>query len=277
MSTDPTPPSWPRWRTTLHEIIFEAETPAGKAFDIALIISVLLSIIAVMLESVRSIRVVYGELLYEIELFFTILFTIEYFLRLITVRKPLGYATSFFGVVDLLAILPTFLSLLVPGTQYLFTVRVLRLLRVFRVLKLTEYLAEAGIITTALKASRRKISVFILAVLSVVVIVGSLMYIIEGEGNGFTDIPTSMYWAIVTLTTVGYGDISPQTGLGKALASMLMLMGYGILAVPTGIVTVELSKAAKAGKSVSTQSCPNCSREGHDEDAAHCKYCGERL
>jgi voltage-gated potassium channel len=232
---------------------------------------------AVMLESVKSIRVVHGELLYDIEWFFTILFTIEYFLRLLSVRKPLRYATSFFGVVDLLAILPTFLSLLVPGTQYLFTVRVLRLLRVFRVLKLTEYIAEAGIITTALRASRRKISVFILAVLTVVVIIGSLMYIIEGEENGYTDIPTSMYWAIVTLTTVGYGDISPQTALGKALASMLMLMGYGILAVPTGIVTVELSKAAKAGKPVSTQACPNCGREGHDEDAVHCKYCGERL
>jgi voltage-gated potassium channel len=216
---------------------------------------------------------VYGELLYNIEWGFTILFTIEYFLRLISVRKPLRYATSFFGIVDLLAILPTFLSLLVPGTQYLFTVRVLRLLRVFRVLKLTEYLAEAGIITAALKASRRKISVFILAVL----IIGSLMYIIEGEENGFTDIPTSMYWAIVTLTTVGYGDISPLTPLGKALASLLMLMGYGILAVPTGIVTVELSRVAKAGKPVSTQSCPNCSREGHDEDAIHCKYCGTRL
>lgn len=277
MTLPRTPTAWPKWRTTLHEVIFEAETPAGRAFDVALIICVLLSITAVMLESVRSIRAVYGGILYDIEWFFTIVFTVEYFLRLLSVRQPLRYATSFFGLVDLLAILPTFLSLLVPGTQYLFTVRILRLLRVFRVLKLSEYLTEAKVLTSALRASQRKISVFILTVLTVVVIIGSLMYIIEGEENGFTSIPTSMYWAIVTLTTVGFGDITPQTPLGKALASLLMIMGYGIIAVPTGIVTVELSQAAKAKRRVSTQACPNCSAEGHDADAVHCKYCGAQL
>jgi voltage-gated potassium channel len=257
-------------------VIFEAETPAGRAFDITLIISILLSITAVMLESVRGIRAVYGSLLYDIEWFFTALFALEYVLRLISVRRPFRYATSFFGLVDLLAILPTFLSLLLPGTQYLFTVRVLRLLRIFRILKLTEYLSEASVIINALRASQRKIIVFILSVITVVVIIGSLMYIVEGEENGFTSIPTSIYWAIVTLTTVGFGDITPHTPLGKALASVVMIMGYGIIAVPTGIVTAELTNAG-ARKRVSNQACPNCSAEGHDPDAVHCKYCGAHL
>jgi voltage-gated potassium channel len=276
MTSPRTPAAWPKWRSTLHEVIFEAETPAGRAFDITLIMSILLSITAVMLESVRSIRQVYGSLLYDIEWFFTGLFAVEYVLRLVSVRRPFRYATSFFGLVDLLAILPTFLSLLLPGTQYLFTVRILRLLRIFRILKLTEYLSEASIIVNALRASQRKISVFILSVLTVVVIIGSLMYIIEGEENGFTSIPTSIYWAIVTLTTVGFGDITPQTPLGKTLASLVMIMGYGIIAVPTGIVTAELTNAG-ARKRISTQACPSCSAEGHDADAVHCKYCGAHL
>jgi voltage-gated potassium channel len=242
-----------------------------------LIWSICLSIVVVMLESVSSIRAQYGVLLNRIEWFFTILFTIEYILRLLSVERPSRYATSFFGFVDSLAILPTYLSLFIPGSQYLFTVRVLRLLRVFRVLKLTEYLYEASIITQALQASRRKISVFLLAVVTLVVVVGSLMYIIEGDENGFSDIPTSIYWAIVTLTTVGYGDISPQTPLGKALASLVMVVGYAIIAVPTGIVTVEISQAAQARKSITTQSCPNCGSEGHDTDAVYCKYCSARL
>jgi voltage-gated potassium channel len=267
----------PRWRRLLHEVIFEAETPAGKAFDIALIWSIGLSILVVMLESVSSIRAQYGILLNRIEWFFTILFTVEYILRLVSVERPGRYATSFFGFVDILAILPTYLSLFIPGSQYLFTVRVLRLLRIFRVLKLIEYLREAAIITEALRASRRKIIVFLLAVLSLVIIVGSLMYIIEGADNGFSDIPTSIYWAIVTLTTVGYGDISPQTPLGKALASMVMIMGYAIIAVPTGIVTAEISRATQVINSVTTQSCPNCSSEGHDTDAVYCKYCSAKL
>jgi voltage-gated potassium channel len=234
-----------------------------------------LSVAVVVLESVGSIRIKYGDLLYLIEWFFTLLFTFEYILRLFAVRKPLRYATSFFGVVDLLAIIPTYLSIFLVGSQYLLTIRILRLLRIFRIFKLTEYLSEANVISTALRASRRKISVFLLAVFSLAVIIGSLMYVVEGEANGFINIPTSIYWAIVTLTTVGYGDLSPQTPMGKILASIVMIMGYGIIAVPTGIVTVELSHAAR--KPATTQSCPECSEQGHDLDAVYCKYCSARL
>ncbi len=259
----------------LHEVIFEADTPAGKAFDIVLIWAILLSVAAVMLESVHSIRNLYGDALYAIEWFFTVLFTIEYILRLISVKRPTRYAASFFGIIDLLAILPTYASILVPGSQSLLTIRILRLLRIFRVFKLTAYLNEAKALTSALRASRRKIGVFLSAVLSIAVIIGACMYVIEGEKNGFTDIPTSIYWAIVTLTTVGYGDLSPQTPLGKTLASVLMIIGYAIIAVPTGIVSVELSKTSS--KSVSTQACPQCGAEGHDADAQNCKYCGAHL
>lgn len=263
------------WRGKLHEIIFEAETPAGKAFDIVLILSITLSIITVFLDSVQSLRTQYGQTLYRIEWFFTILFSIEYIFRMISVRKPWKYITSFFGIVDLISIVPTYISLFLPGSQYLMTVRILRLLRVFRVLKLTEYLLEMRTITLALRASMKKIGVFLFAVLTVVVIIGSMMYMIEGEANGFTDIPTSIYWSIVTLTTVGYGDISPQTAIGKVLASLVMILGYGIIAVPTGIVTVEISQATK--RAVNTNVCPSCSLEGHDPDAKYCKYCGEKL
>ncbi|MFD1144264.1 ion transporter [Larkinella insperata] len=265
------------WRSRLHEIIFESDTPAGKAFDIALIGSILVSVAVVMLESMGRVRAVHGDLLHSIEWFFTILFTLEYLLRLISVRQPLRYATSFLGLVDILAILPTYLSLLIPGTQYLFTIRILRLLRIFRILKLSEYLSEASIITSALRASQRKISVFILTVITLVIIIGSIMYIIEGEEHGFDSIPTSIYWAIVTLTTVGYGDLSPQTPAGKALASLVMIIGYGVIAVPTGIVTVEISQAAQKMRKVSAQSCPSCGSEGHDADAVFCKYCGSHL
>jgi voltage-gated potassium channel len=264
-----------KWREVLHEVIFEAETFGGRAFDIALIWCIILSVSAVVLESVSSIRSKYGTILYQLEWFFTVLFSLEYILRLISVKRPLRYAFSFFGLVDLLAVIPTYLSVFFPGSQYLLTVRILRLLRVFRVLKLTEYVAEASVITSALRASRRKISVFLLAVFSMMVIVGSSIYFIEGEEHGFTDIPTSIYWAIVTMTTVGYGDLSPQTAAGKTLASIVMIMGYGIIAVPTGIVTVEISQAAR--KHVSTQACPSCSAEGHDYDAVFCKYCGMHL
>jgi voltage-gated potassium channel len=263
------------WRNTLHEVIFEAETPGGKAFDVALIWAIILSVIAVMLESVKGMGAAYGNLLYFIEWFFTLLFTVEYVLRLFSVRKPLRYALSFYGLVDLLAIIPTYLSLFLPGTQYLLVIRILRLLRIFRIFKLTEYLSEARVISDALRASRKKISVFLLAVLSLVVIIGSLMHVIEGDANGFTDIPTSIYWAIVTMTTVGYGDLSPQTPLGKLLASAVMIAGYGIIAVPTGIVTVEFSRTTRT--LVTTASCPSCGAEGHDSDAVHCKYCGARL
>lgn len=275
MKPDPSERPDSRWRSVLHEVIFEAETRAGKTFDVTLICCIILSVTAVVLESVGSIRPKYGDLLYLIEWFFTLLFTFEYILRLFAVRKPLRYATSFFGMVDLLAIIPTYLSVFLVGSQYLLTIRILRLLRIFRILKLTEYLSEASVISTALRASRRKISVFLLAVFSLVVIIGSVMYVVEGEANGFTDIPTSIYWAIVTLTTVGYGDLSPKTALGKTLASIVMIMGYGIIAVPTGIVTVELSQAAR--KPATTQSCPVCSEQGHDIDAVYCKYCGAQL
>ncbi len=263
------------WRDLLHEVIFEADTPAGKVFDIALIWCIVISVVTVVLESVSAYREVSGDLFHSIEWFFTILFTIEYVLRLVSVGKPLRYATSFFGVVDLFSVIPTYLSVFIPGSQYLLTIRILRLLRVFRIFKLTAYLGEAQIITSALKASRKKISVFLLAVMTIVVIIGSVMYVIEGENNGFADIPTSIYWAIVTMTTVGYGDVSPQTPLGKALASLVMIMGYGIIAVPTGIVTAEFSRTVK--RTTSTRACRECSAEGHDEDAGYCKNCGAEL
>ncbi|MCG8353722.1 MAG: ion transporter [Chloroflexales bacterium] len=277
MSSQPPNPHWPQWRDRLHEIIFEADTPAGKLFDVVLIWSIVCSVTVVLLDSVAVVRVRYGDLLYAAEWFFTILFTIEYILRLISVRWPLRYATSFFGVVDLLAILPTYLSLFLPGSQYLLTIRVLRLLRIFRVFKLATYLNEAQVIITALQASRRKISVFLFTVTIIVVTIGSMMYVVEGEQNGFVNIPTSIYWAIVTLTTVGYGDISPQTALGKVIASIVMIIGFAIIAVPTGIVTAELAQLTKSKSRVSTQACPSCSLDGHDHDAKYCKYCSAPL
>jgi voltage-gated potassium channel len=269
-------PTQSTWRSRLHEIIFEADTPLGKAFDIGLILCIIMSVVAVMLDSVGAIRIKHGELLYAVEWGFTILFTIEYLLRLMCIGRPWKYATSFFGIVDLLAIIPTYLSLILPGSHYLLVIRILRVLRIFRVLKIVQYLSEANLLLTALKASRRKITVFLFAVLTLVIVFGSLMYVIEDESNGFTSIPRSMYWAIVTLTTVGYGDISPKTGLGQAIAAVVMILGYSIIAVPTGIVTVELSQAF-AGKKVSTQACPQCSCEGHAVDAVHCKACGAKL
>ena len=278
MSDDLQPPSLDEqnWRHRLHEVIFEADTPAGKAFDVLLIVSILASVAAVMAESVQSLRDAYGPLLVGIEWFFTLLFTAEYLLRLASVRRPVRYATSFFGVVDLLAILPTYLSLLVAGTHYLLVIRILRILRVFRVLKLVQYLDEARLLGRALKASSRKIQVFLFTVVTLMIIFGSLMYMIEGAAHGFTSIPRSIYWTVVTMTTVGYGDISPQTGPGQFLASVLMILGYGIIAVPTGIVTVEMSRAGNR-RLVTTQACPDCAAEGHDADAAHCKFCGAKL
>lgn len=262
------------FRERLHEIIFEADTPAGKAFDLVLLLSILLSVVAVMLDSVASVREVYGGFLYSVEWFFTILFTVEYLVRLFCVARPAMYARSFFGVVDLLAVVPTYLSLLVPGSQYLLVIRILRVLRVFRILKIVQYVSEARVLVQSLRASSRKIAIFLFTVLTLVVILGSAMYVIEGEEHGFTSIPRSVYWAIVTLTTVGYGDISPKTAPGQALASLIMILGYSIIAVPTGFVTVELSRAMRE---VSTQACPSCSAEGHDPDAGFCKYCGAEL
>jgi voltage-gated potassium channel len=262
------------WRNRLHEIVFESDTLAGRLFDLTVIWLILFSLLVVVLESVRAVREDYGSVLIIAEWFFTILFSIEYILRLMAVRNPTRYALSFFGLVDLLAILPTYVSLLIPGTQYLLTIRILRLLRIFRILKLSEYISEGKIITSALIASRRKISVFLVSVLAIVTVVGATMYVIEGEEHGFTSIPTSIYWAIVTLTTVGYGDLSPKTALGKTLASIVMILGYAIIAVPTGIVTAELTRNQKQ---LSTQVCPECHAQDHDADAVFCKYCGTKL
>ena len=288
-------PDWRAdWRRWLYVVIFESDTRLGRAFDVLLIVAILLSVGAVMLESVASIRVLYLNELRAAEWVFTILFTVEYVLRLVTAPRPLRYAKSFFGVVDLLAVIPTYLSLVIPGTQYFLVVRMLRVLRVFRVLKLAEYLSEASVLILALRASRRKIELFIFTVITLVVILGSLMYFVEGPENGFSSIPRSVYWAIVTLTTVGYGDISPQTDLGQALSAVVMILGYGIIAVPTGIVTAELTRAGQetAARAAAAQTvapaaalaaaalpraCPACGHAPHDADAAFCKRCGASL
>jgi len=264
------------WQQRFHEVIFEADTRAGKIFDILLIVSIVFSVIVIMLDSVKSIQAIYGTWLYRLEWFFTILFSIEYLLRLICVGRPLKYAFSFLGIIDFLAIMPTYISIFVPGSQYLIVIRILRVLRIFRVLKLVQYLGEAKVLTQALRASGRKIVVFLFTVLTLTVILGSLMYLIEGTEHGFTSIPRGVYWAVVTLTTVGYGDISPQTAFGQSLASVVMIMGYSIIAIPTGIVSVEMSNAFKDQK-ISTQACPQCSAEGHDQNAKFCKDCGARL
>lgn len=271
---DNKPPLSP-WRNRIHEIVYEADTRAGRLFDMSLVAAIIASIMVIMLESVRAVEAQWRVELKIAEWFFTAVFTLEYALRLIAVRKPIKYALSFFGLVDLIAILPTWLSIFVPGAQFLLSIRVLRLLRIFRILKLAHYLSQAEILRQALAQSQRKITVFLVTVTTIVIIVGSLMYVIEGEAHGFTSIPQSIYWAIVTLTTVGYGDISPKTPLGQSLASIVMIMGYGIIAVPTGIVTAELTQIRT--REISTQACPACSREGHENDAKYCNFCGEKL
>lgn len=264
------------WRESLNDVIFGSETPEGRAFDTVLSICIVLSVLVVMLESIDSLHKQYTQVLYSAEWVFTTLFSIEYVLRLVSVRRPWLYAKSFFGLVDLLAILPTYLMILIPGGQGLLTIRILRLLRIFRIFKLTEYLAEAQVMVEALTKSARKITVFLYAILMLVIVFGSLMYVIETAEAGFTSIPVSIYWAIVTLTTVGYGDISPQTPLGQFLASTIMIMGYGIIAVPTGIYSAELIKSYSQGK-LRNDACPDCGKTGHDFDAAFCKYCGHQL
>ncbi|MEX2299302.1 MAG: ion transporter [Bryobacterales bacterium] len=261
-------------RERLHEIIFEADTPGGRAFDVALLWCILLSILSVALESVASIRQAYGWQLRAAEWTFTGLFTIEYVLRLYSVRKPLAYARSFFGIVDLLATMPAYLSLVIAGSQSLLVIRALRLLRIFRILKLTHYVREAGVLSQAMRASRIKITVFLGVVGTIACIMGTLMYLVEGEANGFSSIPVSIYWAIVTMTTVGYGDIAPKTVTGQLLATLLMLLGYAIIAVPTGIVSVEL---AQVQRPIDTRACPGCGAGKHDTDATFCKYCGAQL
>lgn len=260
----------------IHEIIFEADTPMGKSFDIFLMVMIVASIIVVMLESVGYLQAQYQEIFYILEWIFTIFFTIEYGLRLYCVYSPMKYARSFYGVIDLLSILPTYLSILLPGTHTLMVIRALRLFRVFRIFKLAHFLKEGHIIVQALRASRAKITVFLVFILLIVMIMGSLMYLIEsGQNSGFTSIPRSIYWAIVTLTTVGYGDIAPQTAFGQFIAATIMIMGYVVIAVPTGIVSTELLNQKELQHN--TQACRYCGEEGHDDDAVYCKYCGEIL
>ena len=265
------------WRERLHEIIFEADTFAGKLFDVLLLIAIFLSVLVVMLDSVKEFHKDYENTLFIAEWIFTILFTIEYVLRLVCTRRPIKYALSFYGVVDLLSIVPTYLTLWQPdrATQQLLIIRALRLLRVFRIFKLGQFLGEAAALRQALRSSRAKITVFLATLLVVVTIMGAAMHLIEGEASGFTSIPQSLYWAIVTMTTVGYGDVAPESALGKTLAALMMVLGYSLIIVPFGIISTELAQMKV--KPVSTQVCPDCSSEGHDHDAVFCKFCGGKL
>ena len=263
------------WKRKIFIVIFKADTRGGKLFDVALIISILLSVVIVMMDSVSALRQQYGGTLYSSEWFFTILFSIEYALRIVCVRNKRNYIFSFYGIIDLLSIAPTYLSLILPGTQYLAVIRSIRILRIFRVLKLVQYVDEANLLNEALRSSARKIAVFLFAVLMMVTIMGSMLYVVEGAENGFTSIPKSIYWAIVTITTVGFGDIAPQTALGQGLAAVIMIIGYGIIAVPTGIVTYDMSQMIK--DNFDGKKCNHCGQSGHDADADFCKYCGAQL
>ena len=286
----------PNWKNKLHEIIYEADTPMGKWFDLALIFLILLSVVLILLESVKEIDVEYHEILLTLEWVVTIFFTLEYIARIISIKNPKSYIFSFYGIIDFISTIPLYLSYIFAGSQVLLAFRVFRMLRIFRILKLVKFIGEASQLTKSLKASRAKIAVFIYVVLILSVIMGTIMYLIESDEAGFTSIPRSIYWTIVTLTTVGYGDIAPQTNLGQFIATVIMIMGYGIIAVPTGIVTVEFSKQAqgkpKNGSEaetetaiihegfdvhLNTQSCPYCTKEGHRDDATHCYNCGNIL
>lgn len=258
----------------IHDIIFEADTKPGKLFDVILLITILFSVIIVMLNSVRYLHIKYGQIFLFIEWVITILFTFEYFLRIYATRKPVKYIFSFYGIIDMLSILPTYLSIFITGTHFLIVIRMLRLMRIFRVFKLARYVNASNVLLVALRSSRIKIVVFLEMVLIIVVITGSIMYLVEGPENGFTSIPKSIYWAIVTITTVGYGDIAPQTILGQSIASLLMIVGFAIIAVPTSIIGSELIKV-KPKKN--TQVCNNCHFSNHDDDAKYCKKCGVAL
>ncbi|WP_421949568.1 ion transporter [Phaeodactylibacter xiamenensis] len=265
------------FRDKLHEIIFEADTPEGKAFDVILLILIAASVLTVMLESIEPLQRQYATLFTVVEWVFTVFFTIEYLLRLYCVLRPMKYATSFFGIIDLLAILPSYLALFLPTAQYFLIIRAFRLIRIFRIFKMAHFINEGDIIIQALRASRAKITVFLTFVSLLVIIIGALMYLIEGGSNeGFSSIPRGVYWSVVTLTTVGYGDITPRTELGQLISAVVMILGYAIIAVPTGIVSAEFVKEYKSGKA-NTQACRYCGQEGHDHDAIHCKYCGEQL
>lgn len=266
------------WKTKLHGIIYEADTPSGKLFDIVLLIAIIASIILVMLESVKSFDAKYHTFLNISEWIITILFSVEYIARIITVKKPLKYVFSFYGIVDLLSTIPKYLSFFLIGSHSLVALRALRLMCIFRILKLARYIGESTNFVRALKVSRAKIAVFISFVLILCTILGTVMYLIEsGEDSGFTSIPRSVYWAIVTLTTVGYGDIAPITPLGQFIASFIMIMGYGIIAIPTGIVSSEMTKSSRRTVQTNTRSCSNCLSEKHRDNAEYCYNCGELL
>ena len=264
------------WKIRLHEIIYEAETKEGKLFDVILLIFILLSVFLVMLESVQSINEKYYALLNISEWIITILFSIEYILRIVSVKKPLSYIFSFYGIIDLLSTIPKYLSFIMVGSHNLIALRALRLLRVFRILKLTRYIGASNNLVLAMKASKTKIAVFLYFVIILCVILGTIMYIIEGAENGFTNIPKSIYWAIVTLTTVGFGDITPQTPFGQFIASIIMILGYAIIAIPTGIVSSEMTKKNQILEE-NTEVCPNCATEHHKENAKYCYRCGSKL
>ena len=266
------------WRRRAHEIIFESDTPAGRAFDKWIVAAILVSVAVVIVDSVPAFRNRWRTGFDAAEWFFTLLFTVEYLARIVSVQRPLRYVRSFFGIVDLLSVLPTYLAILVPETHALIDVRVLRLLRIFRIFKLTDYVVEYQMLAEALAASRRKILVFLSAVLMVVLILGTLLYVVEGPEHGFKDIPTSVYWAVTTITTVGFGDITPKTDAGRFIASVMMLIGWGTLAVPTGIVSAEFTaqyfRRDPLGR---VRVCTRCASAGHDPDAAFCKDCGAPL
>ena len=268
------------WRARLHEIIFEADDRAGKVFDTVLILAILISVVVIILDSVQSIRENYHGLFIGLEWFFTILFTIEYVLRLISVKKPLRYVFSFYGIVDLLAVLPSYVGLFVPGAQNLMVIRMLRLLRIFRVFKLVRFLGEADALKHAFYSSRHKIGVFMTTILIIITIMAAIMHVVETRAGNedFSSMPASMYWAVVTMTTVGYGDITPITVMGKFLSAVMMLIGYSMIIVPAGILSGEIAaEAQRHARRSTTQHCPSCSRDGHEYDATYCKFCGERL
>ncbi len=263
-------------RNKIYDFIFESDSPSGKDFDVFLLIIIVISIAAVMLESITGIQLQFGEELYILEWVITFFFTIEYFLRIWVIKRASKYIFSFYGIIDLLAILPSFIGIFLAGAQGLLLIRGIRLLRIFRLFKLTRYTSEADTLLRAMKASKTKISVFLFAVFTIVIVIGTLMYLVEGGEHGFTSIPKGIYWAVVTLTTVGYGDIAPVTNLGQFIASLVMILGYGIIAVPTGIVTAEMTKI-KFSKTTKALVCPNCLKEDHDPEAKYCKHCGEKL
>lgn len=263
------------WRHNLRKVVDESKTHFGRAFDVMVFISIALSVLVVILESIPSVAVVYGPLLRQLEWGITIWFTFEYALRLITAQSPVKYATGFYGIVDLVAVLPTYLSLFFAGTQSLMVFRAFRFLRIFRVFKMMRFVSEASTLMVAMKSSRQKITVFMCAVLSIALVMGTLMYMVEGDSAGFHSIPDGIYWAIVTMTTVGYGDLAPQSALGKFIASLLMLIGYSIIAIPTGIVSVEIAEAHRMR--MEKRVCPECSRQGHEHEASFCRFCGGRL